>query len=227
MSDATFRDDPSTATTRVSRWHAMLLLSSVLVAGSAVAGTGAHAEDPPPVPKSGCATFSDPAGDDLTGDPSVDIVNVVLASPPQKLRAYIQVSQLDMPKAPGHVFSFWFLLNGTAVELKAGRGTGPAGAVRPALPPPALPITGVTYNGNPVEGGVVDVVFDTDNNMVVLTTDRAPIEKASGASLADGAYLAESEANAVLDFVVSMAGGDSAKSEGDYEIGDNRCLPRK
>ena len=220
---------------RKSLVYAALVLSAAVVAGTAAA---APETAPPPAPTAGCSTFSDPA-DDATpfnfgapfpagpSDPDLDITSVVLASPPGKLRAYLKVAKLGTPAyALGHTFSISFLHNGKRVKIYGGEDEEPVGAVHTAAAGGGAfvqPLTGVTYDAAPVAGAVVDAVFDTKASTVVLTTDRAPIEKVATAALADGVKVTEVLAESAYDQVVSTTLGDTAKTA-DYTVGDNACF---
>jgi hypothetical protein len=227
--------------------HRKLLAYGALLVVTAAAVGSAMAADtatPLPVPAKGCATFTDPA-DDATPynfgapfpagpmDPDLDITSVVLASPPGKLRAYIKVAELGEPQfGIGHTFSLSFLLNGKRAAFFGGEDPAPIDAAHDGAAGPGFlvrPLTGVSYDGAVVSGATTEAVFDAAASTVVLTTDRAGIEKAAGidksaaASLADGAALTEVIAESAYDQVISTTVGDTATSKS-YTVGDNACF---
>ena len=218
----------------------LLAYGALLVVTAAAAGSAAAADAPAPlpVPAKGCTTFTDPA-DDATpfdfgvgapgpSDPDLDITGVVLASPPGKLRAYIKVAALGQPEfGVGHSFEVSFKHNGKVVAVFGSEDTEPVGAAHGALAGANLfakPLTGVTWDGAVVAGAETQAVFDKTASTVVLTTDRAPIEKVSGASLADGTAVTEVKAQTAYDDVVSASVGDTATAPAGYTVGDNACF---
>lgn len=201
------------------------------------AGNAADEPVAPPVPRAGCTTFTDDKGDASIGgvsenDPDLDLLDVVLASPPGKIRAYIHVDKLDTPEvAPGHRFNLTFQLEGKNVsffatayspsEFETIHGAGATAGLFGTL-------IGATYDGIKIADAKVDAVWDTKASTVILTADRAPIEAASKKSLADGVVVTKVSANALADFLYSTLGADTAAAKTPetqvYALGDNACF---
>jgi hypothetical protein len=184
----------------------------------------------PPAPREGCATYTDAAGDADYGtgnDADLDILRVVLASPPGALRAYITVEKLDAAEyAPGHQFMASFTLDSKPIEFYAGESDVPE--ARAAAETFVQPLNGVRYNGVPVPDAKLEAVFDTKTNTVILTVDRASIEAAGKISLADGVVLAGATAKSLADFVYAPLTADTVTGKdadsSTYTIGDNTCF---
>ena len=219
----------------MSRYPMAWTLCVALLAGSAIAATTATAETeppPPPLPAADCATFTDPTGDATPtapwpNDPDLDIKAVVLSTPPGKVRAYVKVDKLGDPAyGLGHAFFVSFFHGGKKVELSAREGGGDLRAVRPTLDgaPSTAPMTAVTYQAAKVPDAKLDVVWDTKNSMVVLTTDRAPIEKVAKAPLNDGIEVTKLAADSANDVITSNQLADSAVGTKGYTFGDNTCF---
>lgn len=218
--------------------HLLFTSAALLIATTAAAVSAAAATDTLPKPALGCASFTDPAGDATAfaldpalppgpSDPDLDILAVVLASPPGKIRAYIKVAKLGTPAyGVGHAFIFSFRLNDKPVEISARQDQGSIDqAHRSAYGAPFVsPMSEVTYAAAPVADAKVDAVFDIATSTVVLTTDRAPIEKASKASLNDGEVVAKPVARSAYDEIVSTLVADTATARSDYAMGDNSCF---
>jgi len=220
---------------------AMTRLGLLAVAAASLSvsppGTAADAPAAPPAPRAGCATFADDKEDGKLGqllpnDPDLDIVNVVLASPPGLLRAYVQVTELGVPEyAAGHQFTASFLLDGKPVVIFAGQDSPAAlddvhGAANTAGAGSVL--NGVSFNGVRIADAKLEVVWDEKTNTVVMTTDRASIEAASKLSLADGTLVKEAAAKSFGDYVYATLGADTATGKtpetSTYTIGDNTCF---
>jgi hypothetical protein len=217
-----------------------VLIASATLVAAACAATASAADAPEPLPKpaAGCATFTDPAEDATAfaldpslppgpNDPDLDITSVVLATPPGKIRAYIKVSKLDVPAyGVGHAFFVSFVHNGKKVELSARQDVSGADEAHQAGEgaPFVQSMSSVTYDAAPIADAKVDAVFDTANSTVVLTTDRAPIEKAAKAPLDDGVAVTKPAAQSANDEVLSNLTADTANAQNDYTIGDNSCF---
>ncbi len=189
-------------------------------------------------PLAGCATFTDPKGDSTPpggNDPDLDITGAVFASPPGKLRVFIRLDKLSTPSLIGHAYDATFQLNGGAVVLVGGQDIAPVDTVHRTTSGFSVgrPLTDVTWHGSSVAGAVLDVVFDQTNSVVVLTTDRAPIEKVAKASLADGVTVSGVAVDSYTDAYTSFAAADTAPksvpaAKSTYTFGDNHCfLPPK
>jgi hypothetical protein len=218
----------------------LLAYGALLVVAAAAAGSASATDAPAPlpVPAKGCATFTDPAGDATPfdfgvgapgpSDPDLDITGVVLASPPGKLRAYIKVAQLGSPEfGAGHSFELFFKHNGRVASFFGSQDPEPVGTAHGAVAGAHLfarPLTGVTWDGVLVDGAETQAVFDQKTSTVVLTTDRAAIEKAAGASLADGTGVTEVKAQTAYDHVLTSSIGDTATAPAGYTVGDNACF---
>jgi hypothetical protein len=208
----------------------------------AYVGQGASADPtppPPPQPATGCATFSDPSGDayqqaDLGGgvnvpsDPDVDLTGVTFASPPGKIRVYLQVLALATPVyGVGHIFEATFTFHGKTVRIYGGQDSPRdlEGAHDPSLLGGSM--SGVTYDFVDV-GSQPEVDFDPAHNLVILTADRAPIEKAAAADLADGSTITNLAARSSEDLLITTQTADTAApatpGEAIYAMGDNHCF---
>lgn len=215
-------------------------LWTIAIAAVAVTSPATNAADEPaapPTPRAGCTTFTDDKGDgtiagELPNEPDLDIVSMVLATPPGLLRAYITVDKLSYPElAPGHQFAVSFLLDGKAVSFYAGEDSpADVGEVRGIAESAGAiaAINGVRYNGVVIDGATTTAIFDEKTNTVILTTERAPIEAASKQSLADGVVVTAATGKSLGDFFYTMVaadtitGADAEKSK--YTLGDNICF---
>lgn len=209
------------------------LVVAVSVVSVTPVGHAADAPAAPPVPRAGCATFTDATNDAVLfatpNDPDLDITNVVWASPPGLLRAYIQVAKLGSPTyAVGHKFTATLQLAGKPLDLSAGEDTVVVDDVHSAVSSSGAfaPLTRVSYDGAPVPNATIDVVWDTVTNTVILTTSRAPIETMTKQTLADGTTLEGASATSYGDLVYTAATMDTATgaAKSPYTIGDNHCF---
>lgn len=199
------------------------------------AGSAAEAPVAPPVPRAGCTTFTDDKGDGTIGgtmpnDPDLDIVDVVLASPPGLIRAYVHVDKLGFAEyAVGHQFSLTFQLESKPVVIFVGQDD-PAEfeAVHEAGAGLVGRLNGVTYNGVAVADAKLEAVWDEKASTVIMTTDRASLEKASKLTLADGLQVKGVTAKSLGDYVYSTIGADTAAAKTPetqvYTLGDNACF---
>lgn len=177
-------------------------------------------------PAAGCSTYTDPKGDSnaaigpagFGNDPDLDILSVTFKTTPEVLSAYIKVDKLAAKPSgqqfSGHKFDFGFTHNGKAIVLAAsatGTGTGTVGGTANAdLKPKA--------------------VFDIPSSQVIISIDRASIEKAGGAPLPDGTVITKTSARSTA---VIATGGQSVADtavgatpeQQTYTVGDNRCFP--
>ena len=213
------------------------LLAVATAAVTVTPPTGNAAEEPvaPPMPRAGCATFVDDKGDGQIGgevpnDPDLDILDVVVASPPGLIRAYVHVDKLGIPEyAIGHQFSLTFQLESKPVVIFVGQDdpsefedvhTAGAGLVGR--------LNGVTYNGVAVADAKLEAVWDEKTSTVIMTTDRASLEKASKLTLADGLQVKGVTAKSLGDYVYSTIGADTAAAKTPetqvYTLGDNICF---
>jgi hypothetical protein len=214
------------------------MTSAALLAATCAAAATATAADPLPKPAAGCATFTDPT-DDATAfsldpslppgpsDPDLDIVSVVLATPPGKIRAYVKVAKLGTPAyGTGHAFFVSFTHNGKQVEISAREDEAGVQDAHQAADgvPFVTSMASVTYAAAPIPDAHVDAVFDTASSTVVLTTDRAPIEKVSKAALDDGVVVTKLAAQSADDEFFSNLVADNATAKSDYTMGDNSCF---
>jgi hypothetical protein len=212
-------------------------LAAAAVAVTSPTGNAADEPAAPPAPRAGCTTFTDAKGDaelggELPNDPDLDIVSVVLATPPGLLRAYVTVDKLDAPDvAPGHQFTVTMLLDGKPVVFYAGANSSAqvAGVRGAAEGADAInTLSGVRYDGLDVPGATTDAVFDTKTSTVVLTTSRAPIEAASKKSLADGVVVTGVTAKSLGDFLYTVVAADTITgADADaskYTLGHNPCF---
>lgn len=209
------------------------LLVVVAFAATVAPPAGLAADEPaaPPVPRDGCATVTDAADDagylGTPNDPDLDIVSVVLASPPGKLRAYIKVADLGYPTlGAGHQFQAQFKIDNKDFEFFASESDAAPLHEAGSIMLPTL--EGVRYNGVLITDAKVDAVFDDKTSTVILTTDRAPIEAAAKASLADGTVLQNANAQTLVNYVYTMMPADKATAAEEanrtYVVGDNACF---
>lgn len=209
------------------------------VAAAAFVQPASNAAEAPalPMPRAGCVTFTDPKGDGETGgevpnDPDLDIVNVVFASPPGAVRAYIQVDKLGASEySPGHQFVASFVLDSKPVTLYASQHSPSdledvqtAGAGAGALPA----LNGVTHNGVRLKDAKLDVVWDEKASMVVLTADRASIEAAAKVPLPDGTVVKSVTAKSLGHFMYTAVTADTATGAtpeaSEHTLGTNPCF---
>jgi hypothetical protein len=213
------------------------LAAAWVVSLTAVAATQSMAATDPPaikMPRAGCATFTDPTGDSTPpggNDPDLDLTQATFASPPGKIRAFIHVDKLGSPSLVGHVYDATFVLSGKVVALVGGADVTGVDTLHHASSGVGFgrPLTDVTYDAVTVPDATLDVVFDEAGSTVVLTTDRAPIEKAAKTSLADGVTVSGVAAHTYTDAYVSFGAADTAPKgvapdKSTYTIGDNRCF---
>jgi hypothetical protein len=209
----------------------------VAAVAATVAPPAGHAADEapaaPPTPREGCVTFTDDAEDaSVSGAPNdsdLDILSVVLASPPEKLRAYIKVAELSSPSlGAGHQFVVSYKLpSGKVVDIFAGESE--AAAVHDvAGPMVAPPLTGANFDGGAIADAKVEAVFDAKTHTVVITADRAPLAAAAKEPLTDGIVMSSVTAASQADFVVTMMSADTAAAKDAaaqaYTLGDNTCF---
>lgn len=225
----------------MSTMRACLALCATMLAGATVLPMTATAETPPPLPPApteGCVTFDDPAGDATAynlrnglppgpDDPDLDLVGVVLASPPDKLRAYLQVTKLGAPAyGVGHFFVASAMHKGKLLEFFAVQDHAAVEGAHQSAATFGLAqrMSGVKYDGGVVADAVTEAVFDVDRSTVILTTDRAPIEKATGTSLSDGTILSKPGAQSANDLILTNLFADTAEGAEDFEVGSDPCF---
>lgn len=211
-------------------------LLRIALAGGLVAlvlvGQASAADSPAPItmPTPGCVTFSDPSGDAAPpwgNDPDLDITWAAFTSPAGKIRVFIHLDGLGSPTLIGHVYDAAFTFRGKEVRIIGGEDASGFDSI--PRDPLGLPLDEVTYDASPIAGAVPDVVFDTAKSVVILTADRAPIEKAAGGPLADGITVSGVAVHASGDGYVSRVDADTAPTtvapaQSVYAIGDNHCL---
>ncbi|HEV2890437.1 MAG TPA: Ig-like domain-containing protein [Frankiaceae bacterium] len=209
----------------------LLVVAAVAATVAPAAGRAADEPAAPPAPREGCTTIADDKDDagylGTPSDPDLDILRVVLSSPPGKLRAYITVAELDYPLlGAGHQFQVQFKIGSKDVEFYAGESD--AEPVHDAASVLLPGLTGVRYDGVVIADAKVEAIFDTKTSTVILTTDRAPIEAAAKASLADGTVLQNANVKTLANYVYTMMAADTATAkEPDartYTVGDNTCF---
>ena len=200
-------------------------------------GRPSSADDAPPRPTNGCVTFTDPAGDAsqfglAPNDGDLDLLDVVLASPPNLIRAYLHVAKLGAPTVGlGHQFLLNFTLNNKSVAVFVGRDQQDAvDSTHQTLAGTNIiaSTSGVRYDGAAVAGAQPTAVYDAAHNTVVLTMARAPIEKAAKTSLADGVTVTGVSAQTSGDYFTTAALADTASAAtpaaATYTMGDNHCF---
>lgn len=177
-----------------------------------------------PVPAKGCVGSADKAGDSNAAvgplgagnDPDLDIISVTGRTTETELAGHLGITKLG--KSPsktgftGHRFEYEFEVGDKTVALSAtgtGKGTGRVdGAASPDL--------------------VVTAVFDLPSSQVVLTVERAGLQKALGAPVPDTAVLTEVAARSYARTPATESVADRASAEdparGRYTVGDNTCF---
>ena len=208
-------------------------------ASASPAAGGANAPAPD------CLDIADPKGDanvnpttnaatGLSNDPDLDILAVNFQTQPETLVAYLKIDKLGAKPASGngHRFNATFTAGTKTVEVYAGQPDATASAANGVL-------VG-TGQFTPAAGGVriagaynptvkMSAVFDVTSSRVVLSIDRATLDKALGTPVADGEVV---KATLGRSAVYTPSGGNipadtaqAAKPEEQiYTIGDNRCF---
>ncbi len=177
------------------------------------------------LPRKGCADITDPTGDaspSLLGavpvgnDSDLDITTVNFRSNATTVQAYIHVVALGSPAFPlatGHQFDALFTVNHKAVDLSGQSATAASGSIG-GTASPDLKVT---------------AAFDTKNSFVILTVDRASLEKATGGPVPDGTVLTGTSATSTqLNAPLPASKADSAQAatpaQQVYTVGSLTCF---
>jgi hypothetical protein len=165
------------------------------------------------LPTKDCNTVTDPKGDGNVGsqeglpgsfpnDPDLDITGLVFGSNDKAMTAFLRIDKLDTRSAygDGHAFSASFTANGKAVQFTTFRfAAGQVNDGMESLPDP-LTIRSSYVN---IGGNSSDVPFtatyDTTNSMVILSADRAGLEKAIGGPIGTVSKILAESATDVAD----------------------------
>ena len=208
-----------------------------LVAGLAVVASiatmslasAAPSQIPADGPRLGCNTFTDPKSDST--EPGSDITGFVMRSTPTSLIGYIRVASLSTtgsgPLDDGNHFSWGLRLGGHDVVFDAAQTGSISGLVRGIL---GEPDTVGRVDGADSADLKVESKFDPKANIVTIAVERAGLEKATKASVADDTSLLGLNVTAGPLLLVGLGQSDDTATaeqfptEPVYLVGHNPCF---
>lgn len=220
-----------------SRLPRRALVGAVLATSLVGTGVLAFAADAPAasgLPTVGCNTVTDPKGDGSTGsqeglpggapnDADLDITGVVFQTEPGKVTSYIRVDKLAAAPSPGlgHYWVVEFSALGKDVKFASSRLVEPLQTAYSA----AFLSDVVKIGGTTNKTIKLTATYDTKNSMVVLSADRAALEKALGGPLA-GTSLSKLHAESGFHVVTGYEAADyaDAKAGDAFAVDSNACF---
>lgn len=189
------------------------------------------------LPTAGCNTYTDPKGDGVPGsvtlssapanpvpnDPDLDITGVVFGTSDTKVSAFIRVDKLGKGPANGEGERWLarYTALGKDISIDVERGAfDPAFAASPIGS-----LDQVTVGGTADATLVPAVNYDQTTSMVIISLDRAALEKSLKGSLA-GTSLTKLSATSSVRLIAAYSTADTATAPAAqaFVVGSNPCF---